>query len=271
LILPTTSSDVIGLRHERLEGGLHASKASLSSDLRQRRIGDRAVFRARRRCHDRRNVYLFGDIPCVNSDDIINGEVKNPDLAGGAVATGKVLDNSLQGIDIQDATLTGADIGNNTLTSAKLADGAVIPAKVGTIPAARAKKSSNQSVPTNAATVLAFEAEDFDTAALHDQTANNTRLTAPISGVYQVSAGVTWAPNAAGKRQLQLRVNGTCCSAVIDGPPSAGNTRQVASDILKLSAGDFVEAAVFHSGAGGPLDAVAGAQTFLAMAWVGPA
>jgi hypothetical protein len=212
-----------------------------------------------------------GGLPCVNSDDIINGEVKNPDIGGSAVGTGKVLDNSLQGIDIQDATLTGADIGNNTLTSANLADGAVTPAKVGTIPAARAKKSSNQSIPTNAATALGFGAEDFDTAALHDLRApNNRRLTAPISGVYQLSAGVTWAPNAAGLRELQLRVSGTCCFAISGGPPSAGTTRQIVSDLLQLSAGDFVEAFAFQSGTGGPLDVAAGAQTFLAMGWVGP-
>jgi hypothetical protein len=218
-----------------------------------------------------------GGLPCVNSDDIINGEVKNPDIGGNAVGTGKVLDDNLQGSDIKDATLTGADIGNNTLLSADLANGAVTPAKFGTIPAARATKTTVQSIPTAQATALTFDDEDFDTGrpfGLHSPTTNNTRLTAPISGVYQVSAGVGWDDNDTGNRILGLRLNGgACCPSAASfmlAATSGFETRQNVSDMLKLSAGDFIEAMAEQT-SGGNLSAVNSiGSTFFAMAWIGP-
>jgi hypothetical protein len=215
-----------------------------------------------------------GGLPCVNSDDIIDGEVKNPDLATGAVGgaklasnsvgTGKVVDNSLQGVDLLDGTVATAD----------LAAGAVTPAKVGTIPAARAFASTlgGQTVASGQFQTLRFESEDFDTANLHNSQRTPSRLTAPIDGIYQVSAGVVWGVNATGRRELLLSVNGT-----VRGAQSAINAisnqsaKQNVSDPLKLSAGDFVEAKVFQS-SGGDLAALTGASrsTFLAMTWIGP-
>jgi hypothetical protein len=61
----------------------------------------------------------------IFSSDIVDGEVKAPDLANlgvtnpklssNSVRTGKVLDNNLQGIDIQDNSLTGNDVNEGTL------------------------------------------------------------------------------------------------------------------------------------------------------------
>jgi hypothetical protein len=217
-----------------------------------------------------------GGLPCVNSDDIINGQVKGADIGSSAVGTGKVVDDNLQGIDIQDATLTGADIGNSTILTADLANRAVTPGKFGTIPAARATKTSVQSVGNAIAEPLTFDDEDFDTSrplGLHDTSVNNSRLTARISGVYQVHAGVGWVGNATGNRFLGLRVNGTgCCLAgsrtlAIAGSPNP-DTTQAVSSLLKLSAGDFVEAMGAQT-SGDNLGA-GGITSFLAMAWVGP-
>jgi hypothetical protein len=196
------------------------------------------------------------------------------------VASGKVLDNNLQSIDVKDATLTGADIASNTLTSLDLANGAVTPAKVGSIPAARATISGqgSQSIPSGGVgfTALAFDDEDFDSGrplGLHSPSVNNTRLTAPISGIYQVEAGVSWDSNGTGTRDLTLRVNGSaCCLARSIVPAAVGNiTIQNVSDMLNLSSGDFVEALV-RQDSGGNLGA--GSQSigsqFLAMGWVGP-
>src|SRR3954463_4297809 len=61
----------------------------------------------------------------ISSEDIVDGQVKTPDLADrnvtnrklavGSVGTGIVLDNSLQGRDIKDDSLTGADIDESSL------------------------------------------------------------------------------------------------------------------------------------------------------------
>jgi len=166
--------------------------------------------------------------------------------------------------------------GSGTVGSTNLADGAVTPAKFGTIPAARATKTTSQSIPNNQATVLTFDTEDFDTGTspgLHDPT-SNTRLTAPISGVYQIDAGLGWASNPTGNRLFGLKLNGAalCCHLAESRmqAPSTSEARQNVSDLVKLSAGDFVEAVALQT-SGGNLDAVnSNFSTFLAMTWVGP-
>ena len=87
----------------------------------------------------------------VDSGDIINGEVKRPDLARGAVNSGKVANGSLRSIDVRngtlrladlgqdsvdgskvlDGSLTGTDIGNSSLTGADIADGSLTGADIG--------------------------------------------------------------------------------------------------------------------------------------------
>ena len=46
----------------------------------------------------------------IGSADIIDGQVKTPDLANNAVKTGKVLDESLTGDGVQDNAIGGADV-----------------------------------------------------------------------------------------------------------------------------------------------------------------
>ena len=52
----------------------------------------------------------------VFSSDIVDGQVKTPDLDGGAVTSEKVADQSLLGRDVFDNTLKGADIDESTLS-----------------------------------------------------------------------------------------------------------------------------------------------------------
>jgi len=81
----------------------------------------------------------------IFSTDIVDGEVKNPDLASNAVTTGKigsgqvrvadlgagavstdkVLDGSLNGADIQDESLTSADLGTNSVDATEVADNSI--------------------------------------------------------------------------------------------------------------------------------------------------
>jgi hypothetical protein len=42
----------------------------------------------------------------VFSDDIVNGEVKSPDLDASSVGSGKIIDNSVKGTDIDESTLS---------------------------------------------------------------------------------------------------------------------------------------------------------------------
>ncbi len=66
-----------------------------------------------------------GGTPCVNSTDIIDGQVANADLANNAVNSAKIQDGTVTGTDIQDGSVGSADLASGAVTSAKIATGAV--------------------------------------------------------------------------------------------------------------------------------------------------
>ncbi|HWM18055.1 MAG TPA: hypothetical protein VNO51_00085 [Ilumatobacteraceae bacterium] len=61
----------------------------------------------------------------VGSEDIINGEVKRDDIAGDAVRTGKVLDETLLGADIAPGAISTSEVVNGTLSASDLASNSV--------------------------------------------------------------------------------------------------------------------------------------------------
>jgi hypothetical protein len=169
----------------------------------------------------------------VRSKTIVNGQVKTVDLANGAV--------------------TGAKLRNNAVTGAKVKDGAVAPndlsaeARFPTRPTVRAFHSANQSIPGTAAfTTVQFNSERFDASSIHRTDVDTSRITIATAGVYVISANVTWAPNTAGARELNIRKNGTTVIArvVQPGDPTVNTTDQSVTTTAKLAAGDFIEVVV---------------------------
>jgi hypothetical protein len=164
--------------------------------------------------------------------------------------------------------LTG-DFPNPTIAS-----GAVTPSKLGTFPAARARHNAIQTIPSGSGTALTLGLEDFDTQNLHDNANNNNRLTAPITGLYHITASVRWEANTAGRRVLFINHNaaGTIArDAVSPNNTSMFGPEQDADTLFRLSAGDSVEVGVFQD-SGGTLD-VEPAQLsspVFAMTWVAP-
>jgi hypothetical protein len=237
--------------------------------------------------------------PCVNTDDIINGQVTNPDLGTSAVTAPKIGTAAVTNAKLGTAAVTDVKLGTSAVTApkiatsavtntklgtaavsnAKLAAGAVTPAKFGTIPGARAEKTSGQSIPNsdpeNPFIILSFESASFDIGGPLHNTTNNDRLTAPITGMYQLSAGVDWADNSTGERVLFLAAGPTTgLDLVADSTTKASahalfGTLQSVSSLVRLAAGDI--AAVFVNQDSGSSQTVQpGNGTFLAMHWVGP-
>jgi hypothetical protein len=235
----------------------------------------------------------------VFSSDIVDGEVKTPDLGASAVTAPKIATNAVTNAKIGTAAVTNpkigaaavtatnlgtaavtnAKIGTAAVTNGKLAAGAVTPGKFGTIPAVRATKATSQSVPTSVTedpfTLVAFDAEDFDTSTLHDTATDNGFLTAPIAGVYQVSAGVEWNDNSTGDRVLFLTAGPTSGLSVVSDTLTGASSHalfgslQSTSSLVRLNAGD-VAAAFVNQDSGSSQAVAAGSGTFLAMHWVGP-
>jgi hypothetical protein len=241
-------------------------------------------------------------------------------LGGGAYAAGRL------GKD----TVGTRQLKRNAVTTVKLKRGAVTPAKLNgaarralrgatgppgppgdpaaiglgavgtaqlapTIPAARVTHDSYQGVePSNSLpTTLQFNEERYDTANLHDPS-KNSRLTAPVSGVYLITANIEWADEnleeeSNGVRTLALMRNGKTLIAMerVDAsdyngsgpePKVEGTVQAIATQAL-LGAGDFIDVRVGHSQASEALIASFSAISSLetspefAMTWLahGPA
>ena len=61
----------------------------------------------------------------VDSGDIINGEVKAPDIAGDAVSGSKIADGSVGTLDLRDAGVARADLATGAVNGTKVVDGSL--------------------------------------------------------------------------------------------------------------------------------------------------
>lgn len=118
----------------------------------------------------------------------------------------------------------------------------------GVVHAVSARRTTLLSVNNAFFTKVGFDAEFFDTGNLHDNANNNTRLTAPAAGIYQVSAGLTWLPNPNGVRTLRVIKNGTAVALLDSRTAALGeNISQSTTGLLQLAAGDFIEVQVVQT------------------------
>jgi len=139
------------------------------------------------------------------------------------------------------------------------------------IPAARVKATVPILTPDNTFTLIPLDQEEFDTAALHDP-ADNTKLTAPLAGIYTVSGHVSWPFNTQAIREVFLDANigivfQRVASSVLPAPSPVAE--QSISTIVQLSAGDSVQLEVRTTGSNDNVQ-VSDHSPTLTMAWLGP-
>jgi hypothetical protein len=197
----------------------------------------------------------------VFSDDITDNQVYSADVRNDALSGG-----GLAAVDLRANSVGSSELTNGSLGTSELSH---------SIPATRVTHSSAQSIPDfPPGATLAFDTERYDTASMHDNATNNSRLTAPVNGIYAVTAEVDWTPDATGTRELTLMKNGSTFIAdddregisVVFGGQSQSVTAQV-----RLVAGDFVEVGVLQT-SGGSLNVMSAGETSpeFSLTWLAP-
>lgn len=119
-------------------------------------------------------------------------------------------------------------------------------------PACRVYHNTTQSVADVTETTVAFNAERYDTAAMHDTVTNNSRITIPAAGLYAVSFSGEFG---AGTDYLCLysicRLNaGTIIGRSSTARHDSGDGSPAATSFgftYKFVAGDFIEVRMYHN------------------------
>ncbi len=188
----------------------------------------------------------------VRNDTLSGGGLTAADLRAGSVGTSEVVaDSSLGAADLAPSSVGTDEVTDGSLTGTDVLNGSLGAAELGAIPAARATNSANQTIAESTLTVIALDSEGFDTANLHDTATNNSRLTAPVTGVYQINGRVRWDNDAAGVRHLRIEKNLGSPSAKtiaeeMGMASAADDLTQNVSTISYLTAGDYVELRVIQ-------------------------
>jgi hypothetical protein len=195
----------------------------------------------------------------------LTGSYPDPQIAADAVT----------GAEVFNASLTANDLGANSVGNSEIVDGSIDSTELATVPTARVRRTTNQTIAASSLTTLSFTTETWDTANLH--ASNNPNLTAPVDGVYLISGSVIFQGGTGGLRELELDVNNT--KPIADDQDDA-RTSAIdvlnASTIYRLSAGDDVRMKVQQSASSGTVSVIAssgGAETSpeLSMTFLGPA
>lgn len=131
-----------------------------------------------------------------------------------------------------------------------------------------ARRAAAQTITTATLTPIQFDTEDADLGDMVDLGANNTRITAPVAGLYQFSAYLEFSnASSSGTRGLYVKLNGTTYPVTQRSDGTQGLIfGQTAALHLVLAATDYVELVAYHT-RGSNLDVVAArASLFLVLA-----
>ncbi|MBI4597339.1 MAG: hypothetical protein HY737_02930 [Candidatus Omnitrophica bacterium] len=113
---------------------------------------------------------------------------------------------------------------------------------------ARVFNATAISVPHGTYTPLTFNAERWDTDAIHDTAANTSRLTAKTAGKYLIYGHVRFSANSIGHRQVGIRLNESPVIALTMGDATTGELSVISVVThYDLAANDYVELVVYQN------------------------
>jgi hypothetical protein len=195
----------------------------------------------------------------VFSDDVVDNQVYSADVRNDTLSTGGLAAQDLRANSVGSSEVTNGSLGTGELSHS--------------IPAARVTRGSAQSIPDSLNTSLAFDQERYDTAGVHDNVTNNSRLTAPVTGIYAVTAQFSWGASGTGIRVGGIMKNGS--ALITRSEQQAGDDDENVTTQVRLAAGDYVEVVVLQTNGGNSLPIAANgmAQQYtpeFSMTWLAP-
>jgi len=124
---------------------------------------------------------------------------------------------------------------------------------------ARVRLSGSVFIPDATDTTVSWDAEQWDTAGLHDPSVNPSRLTVPVGedGTYLIFANIMWNNVNGGIRSVSVHTGGRFLGGQQVPGTSAQNGWVSVSTVYQLSSGDYVTCSVYQN-SGAPLDIVGG-------------
>lgn len=151
--------------------------------------------------------------------------------------------------------ITAANLASNAVTDAKITANNLLATKFSNLYKFNVYLTAAQNVGT-AATMVLYNAKNFDTGSNVDIVTNKGRFTAPVAGFYQFNATIaTTAAGAGTNIVIQLYKNG---SAVYQGnnisATAGSNPGGVIATLLQVSANDYFEVFVLTGTAAKALD-----------------
>lgn len=121
-------------------------------------------------------------------------------------------------------------------------------------PRVRAYHSTTQSIANGSATAVALNNEAVDSATIHDNSTNNSRLTIPTGedGFWLFALFVEFASNATGQRKLELRRGGAdfFAGVTVDAAAGSNATRIAFAFAMEATAGQYFEMVVTQNSGG---------------------
>lgn len=118
----------------------------------------------------------------------------------------------------------------------------------------RVKRTAAQTISDTTFTTINWDAEDYDTAAMHDNATNNSRMTAPTAGKYLLTVVISFDTSGVGFRKLAYTINGGANIMLkTDKVQGTVPQRTHGSTVENLAANDFIEIRVDQN-SGGDLD-----------------
>lgn len=227
-----------------------------------------------------------GQVMMVQSGAPVWTTMTSAALADNAVATAKIQDNAVTKAKMADDSVGTAEIEDNAITHALMAttnrpiqmqsglpvspitnemawdtyesrlwhyNGSAWRHIVGNAIGVRARMAAAQSVNNVTNTVMSFDAEDYDTDAMHSTSTNPSRLTcnSQYPGLYHVGYYLAFAAGTGVCAAWFTLNGGSTRFAYWQGMNSAANGPIAnASDFIQMAAGDYVELNVYQNSGG---------------------